>query len=174
MANEIHLQTIFQVKRGLKARWEELNPVLRQGEPGFVIDANILKIGDGATAWNDLPTISGVSGMETVQTRSELPTEGDISVIYRIVDEKVLCQYNLNSQSYEDLTAAAVKIKVNDVELTANEDGSITIPNAMLNAFGLIKGTKEVDIINGEIKSISTDLLVQGEEDILLVCGDHN
>ena len=106
MANEIYLQTIFQVKRGKKGRWEEKNPVLRQGEPGFAYDANILKIGDGVTPWIDLPSISGASNLITVETRSELPTVGDISVIYRIVDEKVLCQYSLATGTYENLTAA--------------------------------------------------------------------
>lgn len=28
---------------------------MANGEPGFVIDKNKLKIGDGATAWKDLP-----------------------------------------------------------------------------------------------------------------------
>ena len=51
------INTIFRLKRGTAQRWEELNPILQQGEPGFVYDANLLKIGDGVTAWNDLPYI---------------------------------------------------------------------------------------------------------------------
>ena len=50
--------TIFKLKRGTLARWAEVNPVLEQGEPGFAYDANLLKIGDGATAWNDLPQVN--------------------------------------------------------------------------------------------------------------------
>jgi hypothetical protein len=49
------LNTIFKLKRGIASRWAEVNPILQQGEPGFVIDLNRLKIGDGITAWNDLP-----------------------------------------------------------------------------------------------------------------------
>ena len=49
------LNTIFKLKRGTAERWAELNPILAQGEPGFVLDANSLKIGEGVTAWNDLP-----------------------------------------------------------------------------------------------------------------------
>ena len=37
----------YQLKRGSAARWSELNPILKQGEPGFAYDANILKIGNG-------------------------------------------------------------------------------------------------------------------------------
>lgn len=49
------INTTFKLKRGLEARWAEVNPILAQGEPGFVLDLNRLKIGDGVTAWNDLP-----------------------------------------------------------------------------------------------------------------------
>lgn len=53
------IKTTFKLKRGTAARWQELNPVLQQGEPGFVYDTYQLKIGDGVTAWNDLPYIGG-------------------------------------------------------------------------------------------------------------------
>ena len=53
------INTTFKLKRGTAARWAEVNPILAQGEPGFVYDANRLKIGDGITAWNDLPYIDG-------------------------------------------------------------------------------------------------------------------
>ena len=52
------IKTTFQVKRGLAARWKELNLVLRPGEPGFELDTFKLKIGDGATAWNNLPYVN--------------------------------------------------------------------------------------------------------------------
>ena len=48
------IKTTFQLKRGTAARWKELNPVLRQGEPGFEFDTGKLKIGDGLTTYNDL------------------------------------------------------------------------------------------------------------------------
>lgn len=52
------IKTTFQVKRGLAARWKELNLVLNPGEPGFELDTFKLKVGDGATAWNNLPYIN--------------------------------------------------------------------------------------------------------------------
>ena len=55
------LKTTFQLRRGYETAWEKNNPVLAQGEPGFVIDKNAFKIGDGATAWNDLEYISSGS-----------------------------------------------------------------------------------------------------------------
>lgn len=56
---EIHLNTIFQFKRGLEEAWQRNNPVLRPGEPGYVLDTGKLKIGNGETAWNDLEYYGG-------------------------------------------------------------------------------------------------------------------
>lgn len=56
MAKEI--LTTFQFKRGTAARWAEVNPILREGEPGFVIDTNTFKIGDGITHFSDLKDFS--------------------------------------------------------------------------------------------------------------------
>ena len=56
------IKTTFQLKRGSSDRWEELNLVLAAGEPGFEIDTNRLKIGNGETPWNELPYIGGGEG----------------------------------------------------------------------------------------------------------------
>ena len=48
MANKI------QLRRDTLTNWEAVNPVLGDGEPGFVIDTNQVKYGDGSTSWNDL------------------------------------------------------------------------------------------------------------------------
>ena len=55
------IKTTFLLRRGYEAVWQRNNPVLACGEPGFVIDRNRLKIGDGETAWNDLPYFGGES-----------------------------------------------------------------------------------------------------------------
>jgi hypothetical protein len=44
----------FRFQRGTAARWTQLNPTLGAGEPGVEVDTGKLKIGDSATAWNDL------------------------------------------------------------------------------------------------------------------------
>lgn len=41
-------------RRGTAAEWAAANPVLGDGEIGFVRDTRDFKIGDGVTAWNDL------------------------------------------------------------------------------------------------------------------------
>ena len=49
------IKTTFKLRRGLAAEWATKNPTLAEGEPGFVMDTNQLKIGDGISAWNSLP-----------------------------------------------------------------------------------------------------------------------
>lgn len=53
------IKTTFKLRRGFLEEWEEVNPILASGEPGFAIDANILKIGDGIKTWKELPIIAG-------------------------------------------------------------------------------------------------------------------
>ena len=48
----------IQIRRDIKAKWADLNPILAAGEMGFEIDNNRLKIGNGITAWNSLPYIT--------------------------------------------------------------------------------------------------------------------
>lgn len=51
----------IQVRRGTAAQWSSANPVLSAGEPGFETDTNVLKIGDGITAWSSLPVYTGTA-----------------------------------------------------------------------------------------------------------------
>lgn len=53
---------VFRPKRGTKAQWESVNPILKEGEMGIeVADAGVgkglckIKFGDGVTSWVNLP-----------------------------------------------------------------------------------------------------------------------
>ncbi|NBR61017.1 MAG: hypothetical protein EBT86_05085 [Actinobacteria bacterium] len=54
MANKILL------RRDYSLNWADpnTNPILEQGEPGFEINSNRLKIGNGTSRWNDLPYLN--------------------------------------------------------------------------------------------------------------------
>lgn len=55
----------IQQRRDTAARWAQFNPVLLEGEVGYVLDSpNQYKIGDGVNAWNNLP-LRGYSGTVT-------------------------------------------------------------------------------------------------------------
>jgi hypothetical protein len=47
--------TTIKLRRGTTDEWATANPVLAQGEPGYDLEAAVLKIGDGTSAWSDLP-----------------------------------------------------------------------------------------------------------------------
>jgi hypothetical protein len=90
----------LQLKRGTASRWRELNPILAAGEPGFVLDENRLKIGDGSTEWNDLPYI-GESCVVNANTHYDFPSIGREDVIYKAESEKLIYQWNTNDLKYE-------------------------------------------------------------------------
>lgn len=58
MAKVKVLSTTFKIRRGQSSAFAKNNPILQAGEPGYELDTHKLKIGDGATAWNDLPYIA--------------------------------------------------------------------------------------------------------------------
>jgi Major tropism determinant N-terminal domain len=64
MANRI------QLRRDTAANWTRENPILSQGEPGFDLTENKLKVGDGVTAWADLAYASGSGSGDRLTTGS--------------------------------------------------------------------------------------------------------
>lgn len=114
------VNTTFKLRRGYAATWAKNNPVLESGEPGFVVDENRLKIGDGDTAWNDLPYI-GEANIINRATHYEFPSIGKENVIYKAESEKKLYQWNSTGLKYELL---------GDVELTLDDITTIYGGNA--------------------------------------------
>ena len=72
MANRI------QLRRDTTANWNSVDPVLADGEPGYDIVTNEIRIGDGSNTWSQLSanTISGGGGASTGNV-----TFSDINVI---------------------------------------------------------------------------------------------
>lgn len=106
------VNTTFKLRRGYAATWEKNNPVLASGEPGFVLDENCLKVGDGETAWNDLPYI-GEANVVNYKTHYDFPSVGKENVIYKAEDEKKLYQWNSTGLKYEVLSE--VEITLDDI-----------------------------------------------------------
>lgn len=102
------LNTTFKLKRGLSARWAEVNPILAEGEPGFVLDENRFKIGNGVTPWNDLPYM-GESNIFSGATKNDFPEKGYSWVIYKAEEEKKIYQWNTSNESYEELGLSLVQ-----------------------------------------------------------------
>ena len=45
----------FKLRRDTAHSWTTVNPMLKEGEPGFESDTGRFKIGDGITPWTTLP-----------------------------------------------------------------------------------------------------------------------
>lgn len=79
---DVYMNSKFYFKRGKATSWKQQNIKLGPGEPGFEIDTGKLKVGNGTTAWNDLPYL--VDKEEILENVSiflgkldELPTTAD-------------------------------------------------------------------------------------------------
>lgn len=162
------IKTTFQLKRGSAAKWQELNLVLAAGEPGFEIDTNRLKIGNGNTPWLELPYINDGS-IVNAATHFDFPIIGASGVIYKAQDEKMLYQWNSKLQSYEILglnsnegTGIIVDTELSDSSLNAIANSTVTKALRSLEekltfpSFDFGEGLK-VEEING-IQTVSVDL----------------
>lgn len=75
----------IQIKRDSSSVWSSVNPVLSDGEFGFERDTNLLKIGNGSTAWSDLPYIPLTSTASAVVMTARNTTGSTIpkgSIVY--------------------------------------------------------------------------------------------
>ena len=98
------IASTIKFKRGTEARWDELNPILENGEPGYVYDSYKFKIGDGITPWRDLPYIDSKEEIMSFTISSNFPAIGDPNVIYKASNELSLYQFNPETSSYEKLS----------------------------------------------------------------------
>jgi hypothetical protein len=53
----------IQLRNDTSSNWTSVNPTLARGEIGIEINTNKMKIGDGTTAWDDLP-YTGIDAAE--------------------------------------------------------------------------------------------------------------
>jgi hypothetical protein len=67
----------IQVRRGTAAQWQSVNPVLSLGEPGTETDTGRFKIGDGVSAWANLPYSNELGPVSLTQ----LPSGSTITVV---------------------------------------------------------------------------------------------
>lgn len=74
------------------ANWAAVNPVLLKGELGLVDDdPNLYKVGDGKTAWNDLPLrgFDGTVAQETGDSPAAVMSQAAVTRALEAADEKI-------------------------------------------------------------------------------------
>lgn len=67
MPYSIPLHQRVQLRRDTAANWTRGNPVLKSGELGYETDAERVKVGDGTTAWTNLPYFGGGGNLGELQ-----------------------------------------------------------------------------------------------------------
>lgn len=101
----------IQFKRGTAEAMARVNPLLAAGEPGFVIDENRFKIGDGINFWNDLPYV-GESSVINAKTHFDFPSIGKVNAIYKAEEEKKIYQWNSSDMKYEIISEEQPTLEV--------------------------------------------------------------
>ena len=165
--DEILMKTVFQLKRGLAEAWARVNPVLRQGEPGFELDTGKLKIGNGIDNWNELPYLVGddegaLHFKGSVNTKNELPTENnEIGDIWQVIDESKMYVWNV-SNSWEvfhavDVTDAISAVLGNAVTDTAESN---TVHGVKKKAEA--NATAITGLQNGKVTKVDNTSIIHG------------
>lgn len=103
--SEITLRSTILLRRATKEEWETVNPVLKQGEPGYVKNTSLLKIGNGVDNWINLPYINSELDTIVKPTKEDFPIVGNELNLYRAYEEKTLYQWNSKENRYESLSS---------------------------------------------------------------------
>ena len=108
----------IQQRRDTKENWEKVNPVLADAEIGFIKDldenlkqkSSLFKIGDGKTAWNDLP-LFGWGGTfynaESAWKGSDLDASiASQQAVLNKIAEKILASETTTNATIEEVRTA--------------------------------------------------------------------
>lgn len=164
MANRI------QHRRDTAARWAEYNPILLEGEVGYLTDnPNLYKIGDGVNAWNDLPMRgvtqeTGVS--EELAMSQKAATESLAAKVDKVAGKQLstedfttLLKEKLDGLSnYDDsaITAALTKLR-NEFDTLVNGDASSAI-ESFNEIVAFLSGLEDSQNIDSIIAAIETQI----------------
>ena len=119
MANRI------QLRRDTTSNWNSINPVLADGEPGYDINTNEVRVGDGTTNWSGLTAnvIGGGGGSISQLTNGSLHvtlnSDGQLVMppaAYAVVlDTTSSCVQNIAQNGTYDFVTLSGEILINDL-----------------------------------------------------------
>lgn len=159
MAEKI-IRTTFLLRRGTSAQWEENNPVLGTGEPGFELDTKKLKIGDGQTPFMDLPYIGvdevnfKIPGLDTAEV-GQIAVKGENGLEWK--NESV------------PMTEDQIKNLINNAIFEAEKGKEYTTAELQtaVSKSGFIKLAKDIEL-NSE------QLIIPEGQEVILDLGGHD
>ena len=131
LANISFSDTQIKIKRGTAADWAAANPILEAGELGYITDSNLLKVGDGTTAFNSLGGGVGLTEAEVktligrgkANGTAALDTSKNLLVPWAIIKMRNGgSSGSCNLYSGSERVFETYRVKANDYRLRMNKD----------------------------------------------------
>lgn len=154
---------IIQQRRDTLKNWNEINPVLADSEIGFILDldengkqkSSLYKIGDGSTAWKDLPLFGFNGNISKDFAESDLDTSVPTSqsVLDKINDKISDLEYKLINGD-DNVEGLSNKLSVTQLvqTLSPNADHNATEPE--------FENTEENPLSWEEVEEVTKDQIV--------------
>ena len=137
----------IQIRRGADSDFTSANPLLASGEPAYAIDTSILKIGDGETYWNDLPSISSLQVIELSGVLSNSINDQ----ISALIDGAPQTLNTLNEIAAAIGDNANFVLRVNNIELIAEYSSGVAdlaVISDISNITGNVSGINNIVFVD--------------------------
>ena len=117
------MATKLQIRNDSSENWLEVNPILDMAEIGYETTTNKIKVGDGMTAWKDLPYLKGESYNDTAikqeisSIKTTLEEKADKESVYtkeEIEELKYIDEEELASKNYMERNEALDKFNTKE------------------------------------------------------------
>jgi len=137
-------KTLIQYRNGTYNEWDIANTtVLASGEPGFITNLNVLKIGDGTKQWADLPALN--DNLTTIVRNDTGSTIPKMSVVYLSGAQGDIPRIVLSIANSEATSSKTYGIVVNDISNGSVGqvivDGTLKNLNTLSSFSGVNPGT---------------------------------
>lgn len=193
------IKTIFQFRRATAAEWEANKTVVpAAGEPCFVIDENILKIGDGETEFQNLTPINGAKAEIAADGKSIVMEDGifqlmgfeaaEIGAQPRKAADGTIEWFVPSTETVEELQSAVsdlqsdVKSLQDIVGVTEGEDPLVNRVATVESAIGILNGDITVegsvkktvaDEINAFATNVTDDGVINNYKELIDYAAEH-
>lgn len=124
----------IQLRHDTAANWASVNPVLLEGEVGLETDTLKQKVGDGTTAWNDLPYNINYDSFDLPIQKyvdTGLPTWDENKLVYNPVSKVFTPTDTVTGGEYADLHPITFNIPSNINLDSYNDSWALIIPNGV-------------------------------------------
>lgn len=118
------VKMVIQLRRDTTENWLIYKDIIpAEGEPCFDIDAQILKIGDGNTTYENLPAI-GVGNVENPQAsiqeiifiETELPSLGRRGKLYVDISNREILVWDMETSQYKVVSNYLEEVSNQEIE----------------------------------------------------------